>query len=29
MELSGEHRAYDVETYLKNAESVIATQQLV
>jgi hypothetical protein len=29
MAWSGEHRAYVIETYLKNAESVIATQQLV
>jgi hypothetical protein len=29
MAWSGEHRAYIVETYLKNAESVIATQRLV
>jgi hypothetical protein len=29
MAWSGEHRAYIVETYLKNAESVIATQWLV
>jgi hypothetical protein len=29
MAWSGEHRAYVVETDLKNAESVIATQRLV
>jgi hypothetical protein len=29
MAWSGEHRAYVVETYFKNAESLIATQRLV
>jgi hypothetical protein len=29
MALSSEHHAYVVETYLKNAESVIAMQRLV